>query len=108
VATNAFEPLQNNSAVNTTVFHWSLNGPGSMPFAQSGHFAAGSFALECIVDPARTYLFGVVARTQILHNLTHADGPPHQLQEPGPGQFNTFGILNATVPEMWISHTILA
>ena len=26
VATNAFEPLLNNSAVATTVFHWSLNG----------------------------------------------------------------------------------
>ncbi|MCW5558605.1 MAG: hypothetical protein KIT22_12330 [Verrucomicrobiae bacterium] len=108
VATNTYEPLLNNSAVNTVLFHQSLNGPGASPLTTAGNLSGNSLALEFIVSPARDYLLGVVAQTRVYHNLVHADGSPHQLREPTPSEFNSYAVLDVTVSDMWVSHVVLA
>jgi hypothetical protein len=65
IATNMYEPLLNQSAVNKVLFHQSMSGSGASPLSTAGIISAGKLVLDCIVSPARNYLLGVVAQTQV-------------------------------------------
>ncbi len=103
IATNTFDPLLNNAAVAHDVLFGSFSGAGAYFPAKNG--TLDKFALQFIAEPARQYLLGVVTQVQIVHNLTNDHGKP--LPTPPPGAFKCFGILNALVDSMYVSHKIL-
>ena len=103
IATNTFDPLLNNSTTAYNLLQGSFTGAGYSPQAGSG--TLNNIALQFIAEPARQYLLGVVSQVQIVHNLTDDRGKP--LGTPPQGAFNCYGMLNATVDSMYVSHKIL-
>ena len=104
IASNTFDPLLNNAMTSNDVVFGSSTGSGYYSPAQSG--TLDNFALQFIAEPARQYLLGVVTQVQIVHNLTDDFGKP--LRTPPQGAFTCYGILNAMVNSMYVSHKILA
>jgi hypothetical protein len=105
VATGMWETLVNGGSRSWTVFHHSMTGLGTIPFSYSGGMPG---VFEFIADPARIYLVGVLIQVRSLHNLTPATTAIKTLSPPPTGQFVTYGLLNAVVPRIWITHTVLA
>ena len=103
VATNAFDPLLNNSATAHDVLFGSFRGAGGSTQANNG--TLNNLSLQFIAEPARQYLLGVVTQVQIVHNLTDEYGKP--LPTPSAGAFNCYGILNALVDSMYVTHKVL-
>lgn len=106
VATGKYEPLLNNSSVKLPLFHGSFNGSGISGIPQSGRFEGVPARLQCIIEPARSYLFGVVTQVRVSHNLLPAH-PSRPIPQPKPGQFVAYGTIDANIPEMWLSHQVL-
>jgi hypothetical protein len=103
VATNTFDPLLNNSATANDVNFGSFSGAGFSSQARNG--TLDNFSLQFIGEPARQYLLGVVTQVRITHNLTDDHGKP--LRTPSAVAFNCFGILNAVVDSMYVTHKVL-
>lgn len=107
VASKQYEPLlSNRSAVATTVAqsNWHIVGGG-----ESGHGGAlrnSEGALAFVVEPNRTYLFGVVAQMQVQHSLRRSDGQP--IPQPSGSDLTAYGLLKADVPAIYMSHVVLA
>lgn len=106
-ATRAYEPLMNNSSLKVPLFHGSFNGSGMYGTPYNGRFDGAPAQLQCIIEPARTYLFGVVTQVRISHNLLPAH-PSRPIPQPQTGQFVAYGTIDAAIPEMWLSHQVLA
>jgi hypothetical protein len=74
-----------------------------------GHGGAlrnGDGALAFVVEPDRTYLFGVVAQMQVSHSLRRTDGRP--IPQPSGADLTAYGLLKADVPAIYMSHVVLA
>ncbi len=105
-ATRAYEPLLNNASRKVPLFHGSFNGAGMSGIPHNGRFEGAPAQLQCIIEPARTYLFGVVTQVRISHNLLPAH-PSRPIPQPQPGQFMAYGTIDANIPDMWLSHQVL-
>jgi hypothetical protein len=107
VVTGQYEPLlSNRSALATSVAHsiWHIVGGGQM--SRSGTLRNGAGALAFVVEPDRTYLFGVVAQTQVSHSLRRTDRRP--IPQPSGADLTAWGLLKADVPAIYMSHVVLA
>jgi hypothetical protein len=108
VANGRYEPLlSDQSARATTVGHsvWHIGGGGGMG-GKNGTLADGAGVLAFVVEPNRTYIFGVVAQMQVSHSLRRTDGQP--IRQPSLGELNAYGLLKADVPAIYMSHVVLA
>ena len=107
VVTGRYEPLlSNRSALATTVARstWHIVGGGQM--GHGGALRNGDGALAFVVEPDRTYLFGVVAQMQVSHSLRRTDGRP--IPQPSGADLTAYGLLKADVPAIYMSHVVLA
>ncbi len=107
VVSGRYEPLlSNRSAVVTTVAHstWHIVGGGLI--SHGGTLANGAGALAFVVEPSRTYLFGVVAEMRVSHSLRRTDRQP--IPQPSGQELTAYGLFKADVPAMYLSHIVLA
>jgi hypothetical protein len=107
VATNKFEPLLNNSASVTQLMSESFSGAGGSNASHNGTLSGATARLKFVAEPARQYFLGVMSQIEITQNLVAAYGGK-SLTPPPPGGYVCYGILNATVDDMHISHTVMA
>jgi len=107
IANGQWEPLlSNQSAAAKTVAQstWHINSGGAMGHA--GQLRNGDAALAFVVEPGRTYLFGVVAQMWMSHSLQRTDGQP--IPQPSATDLYTYGTFKLDVPAMYMSHLVLA
>ncbi len=102
-----WEPLlSNRSAVVTTVARadWGIVGGGV--YGHGGSLTDGDAALSFVVEPDRTYLFGVVAQIQVSQSLRRIDHQP--IPQPALSDLNAYALFKVDVPAMYLSHVVLA
>jgi hypothetical protein len=107
VVTGQYEPLlSNRSALATKVARstWHIYGGGLI--GHGGTLRNGAGELAFVVEPDRTYLFGVVAQMQVSHSLRRTDGRP--IPQPSGADLTAYGLLKADVPAIYMSHVVLA
>lgn len=106
IATNKFEPVLPPSAAMFEVWHstWYVASLGSS--AMSGSLRNGKATFKFIASPARTYALGVLLELKVTHDLRNAAGGP--IPKPQSGDFIQYALFKADVPEMWLSHQVLA
>jgi hypothetical protein len=106
VATNKFDPILPPSAVKFEVWQgtWYVSSLGST--AMSGSLHKGAATFKFIASPARTYALGVLIELNASHNLRNTAGGP--IPKPQSGDFTQYALFKADVPEMWLSHEVLA
>jgi hypothetical protein len=83
---------------------WHIVGGGV--YGHGGELRDGAAALSFVVEPDRTYLFGMVAEMQVSHSVRRTDGRP--IPQPPLDDLNAYGLLKADVPAMFLSHVVLA
>jgi hypothetical protein len=107
VATGQWDPLlSNQSARATTVAQSSWHIVGGGLTGHSGALRDGAAALSFVVEPDRTYLFGVVAELRVSHSLRRTDRQP--IPQPALSDLNAYGLFKADVPAIYMSHVVLA
>jgi len=106
IATNKFDPVLPPSAAMFEVYHstWYVTSLGSS--AMSGSLRNGAATFKFIASPARTYALGALLELKVSHNLHNARGGP--IPKPQSGDFVQYALFKADVPEMWVSHEVLA
>jgi hypothetical protein len=105
IATNKFEEL---IAVPHVLFNESDNGLVVRPFSHSGSFSPSMSPLKYILSPARTYWLGVLISVEARQNFVTADRNHPVVPQPSITELNSYAVLTANVPAMWIDHTKLA
>jgi hypothetical protein len=105
-ATNKFEPVLPPSVAVFEVYHstWYVTSLGSS--AMSGSLRNGAATFKFIASPGRTYALGALLELKVSHNLHNARGGP--IPQPQPNDFVQYALFKAEVPEMWVSHEVLA
>lgn len=98
--------LSNQSARTTTVAQssWHINSGGL--YGHSGDLRDGAAALSFVVEPDRTYLFGVLAEMRMSHSLRRIDREP--IPQPSLADLNAYGLFKADVPAIYMQHVVLA
>lgn len=108
VADGRYERLPNQSARATTVGNsrWHIRGGGGMS-GMGGTLPNGAGVLAFVVEPNRTYVFGVVVQMQVSHSLRRTDGQPIPQPSLGGNELTAYGLLKADVPAIYMSHVVL-
>lgn len=106
IATQKFDPVLPPSAAMFQVWQstWYVTSLGSS--AMSGSLRNGAATFKFIASPARTYALGALLELKVSHNLHNARGGA--IPKPQPGDFVQYALFKADVPEMWVSHEVLA
>jgi hypothetical protein len=107
IANGHWEPLlSNRSALATTVASASWHVVGGGEYGHSGSIRNGEASLAFVVEPTRTYLFGVLTEMRVSHSLRRTDG--QSIPQPSLKELNAYGLFKADVPAMYLSHVVLA
>ncbi|MBI5033062.1 MAG: hypothetical protein HZB51_21280 [Chloroflexi bacterium] len=106
VATNKFDPILPPSAVKFQVWQSTYYVTALGETGMSGSLRNGAATFKFIASPARTYALGVLLQLTASHNLHNAAGG--SIPKPQSGDFTQYALFKADVPEMWLSHEVLA
>jgi len=106
IATGRFDPILPPSARIFQVWEGTWFAASLGASANSGSLRNGAATFQFIVSPARTYAVGALLQLRAWHNLRNAQGGP--IPPPQSGDFTSYALFKADVPEMWLQHVVLA
>lgn len=107
IATGGWDPLPTNASarsISVASASWHIASGGLT--GHSGRLHDGAAALSFVVEPQRTYLFGVVAEMRVSHSLRRIDRQP--IPQPALSDLSCYALFKADVPAMYMSHVVLA
>ena len=104
VATSLFERV---AALPHNSFFHSASGSATFPILDTGAFPSGSVPYSFYVDPAWTYLLSVWGECSVSQNFKPASAGS-SLPPVTPDQLNVSASFGINVPDMWITHQVLA